>query len=111
MQKEEILRLIKETIAKTIKLFYSDHKLVEMRGRIWMGDILILLNKDKVGLDDHDYISYPFLNLDGLLTYKFIPFFILLRTGWKGVFHYFTRMWNERGLIYVKCRRRNSSAY
>ena len=54
---------------------------------------------------------YPFLNLDGLLTYKFIPFFILLRTGWKGVFHYFTRMWNERGLIYVKCKRRNSSAY
>lgn len=31
-----------------------------MRGRIWMGDILILLNKDKVGLDDHDYISILF---------------------------------------------------
>ena len=26
-------------------------------------DILILLNKDKVELDDHDYISYPFFEL------------------------------------------------
>ena len=115
MRKEEILRLIKETIAKTmlsgakVILFGPQARGDAREDSDW--DILILLNKDKVELDDHDYISYPFLNLDGLLTYKLIPFFILLRTGWKGVFHYFTRMWNERGLIYVKCRRRNSSAY
>ena len=91
MQKEEILRLIKERIAKTIP---SGAKVI-LFGSQARGDAREDL--DGVGLDDHDYISYPFWNLDGLLTYKFIPFFILLRTGWKGVFHHFTRMWNEKG--------------
>mgnify|MGYP000493185520 CR=1 FL=1 len=63
MQKEEILRLIKETIAKTIP---SGAKVIlfgsQARGdaRKDLDDILILLNKDKVGLDDHDYISILF---------------------------------------------------
>ncbi len=107
MQKEEILRLIKETIAKTIPsgakviLFGSQARGDAKEDSDW--DILILLNKDKVELDDHDYISYPFLSLDGILMYKFTPFFILLKTGWKEVFHHFIKMWNGRGLTYVKC--------
>lgn len=44
-----------------------------------------------------------FLSLDGILMYKFTPFFILLKTGWKEVFHHFIKMWNGRGLTYVKC--------
>ena len=36
-------------------------------------DILILLNKDKVELDDHDYISYPFLNLDDATEEEILP--------------------------------------
>ena len=67
MRKEEILRLIIETIAKTM---LSGAKVIsfgpQARGDAredsdW--DILILLNKDKVELDDHDYISYPFFEL------------------------------------------------
>ena len=67
MQKEEILRLIKETIAKTIPsgakviLFGSQARGDAREDSDW--DILILLNKDKVELDDHDYISYPFFEL------------------------------------------------
>ena len=67
MQKGEILRLIKETIAKTIPsgakviLFGSQARGDAKEDSDW--DILILLNKDKVELDDHDYISYPFFEL------------------------------------------------
>ena len=67
MQKEEILRLIKETIAKTIPsgakviLFGSQARGDAKEDSDW--DILILLNKDKVELDDHDYISYSFFVL------------------------------------------------
>ena len=65
MRKEEILRLIKETIAKTM---LSGAKVIlfgpQARGDAREdSDILILLNKDKVELDDHDYISYPFFEL------------------------------------------------
>lgn len=67
MRKEEILQLIKETIAKTIPsgakviLFGSQARGDAREDSDW--DILILLNKDKVELDDHDYISYPFFEL------------------------------------------------
>ena len=67
MRKEEILRLIKETIAKTmlsgakVILFGPQARGDAREDSDW--DILILLNKDKVELDDHDYISYPFFEL------------------------------------------------
>jgi predicted nucleotidyltransferase len=63
MRKEEILRLIKETIAKTmlsgakVILFGPQARGDAREDSDW--DILILLNK----LDDHDYISYPFFEL------------------------------------------------
>ena len=66
-EKKRILRLIKETIAKTmlsgakVILFGPQARGDAREDSDW--DILILLNKDKVELDDHDYISYPFFEL------------------------------------------------
>ena len=57
----------KETIAKTmlsgakVILFGPQARGDAREDSDW--DILILLNKDKVELDDHDYISYPFFEL------------------------------------------------
>ena len=65
--KRRDIRLIKETIAKTmlsgakVILFGPQARGDAREDSDW--DILILLNKDKVELDDHDYISYPFFEL------------------------------------------------
>lgn len=67
MRKEEILQLIKETIAKTMPsgakviLFGSQARGDANEDSDW--DILILLNKEKLEMDDHDHFSYPLFEL------------------------------------------------
>ena len=67
MQKNEIIHSIRETARQVMPsgsrviLFGSQARGDAHHESDW--DILILLNKDKVELDDHDYISYPFFEL------------------------------------------------
>ena len=67
MQKNEIIHSIRETVRQVMPsgsrviLFGSQARGDAHHESDW--DILILLNKDKVELDDHDYISYPFFEL------------------------------------------------
>ena len=82
-----------------------------MRGRIWMGNILILLNKDKVELDDHDYISYPFFELGWTIDVQIHPILYTFKDWMERSFSSFYKNVEREGVIYVKCRRRNSSAY
>ena len=77
MQKNEIIHSIRETARQVMPsgsrviLFGSQARGDAHHESDW--DILILLNKDKVELDDHDYISYPFFELGWTIDVQIHP--------------------------------------
>ena len=105
MQKEEILRLIKETIAKTIPsgakviLFGSQARGDAKEDSDW--DILILLNKDKVELDDHDYISYPFFELGWNIDVQIHPILYTFKDWMERSFSPFYKNVEQEGIKLV----------
>ena len=86
MRKEEILRLIKETIAKTIPsgakviLFGSQARGDAREDSDW--DILILLDKSRIYNEDFDRVAYPLVELGWKIGADINPL-IYTYTDWQ----------------------------
>ena len=103
MRKEEILRLIKETIAKTmlsgakVILFGPQARGDAREDSDW--DILILIDKDKIREEDHDNIAYPLVELGWTLDEKINPILYTFNEWSKRSFTIFHKNVEEEGVI------------
>ena len=102
MQKNEIIHSIRETARQVMPsgsrviLFGSQARGDAHHESDW--DILILLNKDKVELDDHDYISYPFFELGWNIDVQIHPILYTFKDWMERSFSLFYKNVEREGV-------------